>query len=132
MVRQGVSTAISKQSVIEFDTSSGHSEQLPGPTDLLAMALAACLLKNVERFSHVLPFRYEQASVTVVAEQQQAPPMLSRLTYSLHLVTDEPQHLVDLLHRNLQRHGAIYNTLAAACEVSGEVLPQRPHEIVAR
>lgn len=132
VVRPGVSAATSKQAVIEIDTSAGQSEILPGPADLLTMAFAACVLKNVERFSHILPFRYQEASIRVVAERQEAPPKMIRVTYSLQLVTDEPEHRVELLHRNIRQHGTIYNTLAATCDVSGEVLAQHSDKIVAR
>lgn len=131
VVRPGVSEATSKQAVIEFDTSAGQSEVLPGPADLLTMAFAACVLKNVERFSLLLPFRYEQASIKVIAERQDAPPKMIRVTYSLQLVTDEPEQRVDLLHLNIRKYGTIYNTLTASCEVSGKVLVQRPQGIAA-
>ena len=121
MVRPGVSAATSKRALIEFDTSAGQSDLLPGPADLLTMAFAACVLKNVERFSHILPFRYEEASIEVTAERQEVPPSITRITYSLQLVTDETEHRVELLHRNIQRYGTIYNTLAAACAISGNV-----------
>jgi hypothetical protein len=55
-----------------------------------------------------------------------------RVTYSLHLVTDEPEHRVELLHRNIRKYGTISNTLAPTCDVSGKVLVQRPDTIVAR
>jgi hypothetical protein len=37
-------------------------------------AFAACVLKNVERFSAILPFRYETAWIVVRAERQ-VPPL---------------------------------------------------------
>jgi uncharacterized OsmC-like protein len=132
VVRPGVSAATSKQAVIEFDTSAVRSEILPGPADLLTMAFAACVLKNVERFSQILPFRYQGASIKVVADRQEASPKMIRVTYSLQLVTDEPEQRVELLHRNIRKYGTIYNTLAATCDVSGKVLVQRPDKIVAR
>ena len=131
-MRPGVSAAASKQAVIEFDTSAGQSEILPGPADLLTAAFAACVLKNVERFSQILPFRYQEASIKVVAERQEAPPKMIRVTYSLQLVTDEPQQRVDLLHRNIRKYGTIYNTLAATCDVSGRVIVQRLDKMVTR
>ncbi len=124
-VRHGVSAATSKQTTIEFDTSASGSEVLPGPADLLTMAFAACMLKNVERFSELLRFSCQEASIKVESERQDTPPKMTKITYSLHLVTDEPQHRVDLLHRNIKQHGTIYNTLAAVCEVSGEVSVRR-------
>ena len=57
----GGATIATRASTISFDASSSTGELLPGPADLLAAALAACILKNVERFSGLLPFRYERA-----------------------------------------------------------------------
>lgn len=128
VVRPGVSAATAKETVIEFDTSAAQSEVLPGPADLLTMAFAACVLKNVERFSHILGLSYEQASITVMSERQDAPPKMTKVTYSLRLITDEPDHRVDLLHRNIRQHGTIYNTLAATCEISGELIVERPNQ----
>ena len=45
----GAATIASRASTIAFDGSAGTGELLPGPADLLAAALAACILKNVER-----------------------------------------------------------------------------------
>lgn len=127
VVRPGVSAATSKQELIEFDTSASQGDALPGPADLLTMAFAACVLKNVERFSQILRFRYEAASIHVVAERQDAPPKMTRIAYSLKLVTDEPDSRVELLHLNIRRHGTIFNTLAATCEVSGDLSVVRPN-----
>lgn len=93
----------------------------PGPAELLAGAFAACLLKNVARSSALLPFAYDSASVTVTMHRQEAPPRFTAIEYALHIVTTEPEHRVELLHRNLQKFGTVYNTLAAVCDVSGDV-----------
>lgn len=56
--RPGGKAAITSHgNLIAFDGSASTGEALPGPADLLAAALAACMLKNVERFSGILPFR---------------------------------------------------------------------------
>ncbi|MET8544316.1 hypothetical protein ABZW03_27285 [Kitasatospora sp. NPDC004799] len=52
----------------------------PGPADLLAAAFAACLLKNVERSSWLLPFRYQRAEVDVQLRRQDAPPRFTAVT----------------------------------------------------
>ena len=54
---------------VAFDGSAGRGA-LPGPADILAAALSACLLKNVERFSHLLSFRYVAAAVDVDLERE--------------------------------------------------------------
>jgi uncharacterized OsmC-like protein len=104
-----------------FDGTAGRLDELPGPADVLSAALCACILKNVERFSHILPFRYESASVEVTAEREEPPPRIVRVTYKLQIVTDEPPAHVDLLHRNILKFGTISNTLAAACDLSGTI-----------
>ncbi len=119
---RGVSSAMVKETEIVFDTSAGQSGVLPGPADLLTLAFAACVLKNVERFSGLLPFRYEDASIEVTSERQTAPPRITELRYVLRIQTDEPPQRVDLLHRNIKKFGTIYNTLAMACNVTGEIV----------
>lgn len=120
----GTAIATVKGVSIAFDATSGQSETLPGPADLLAAAFAACVLKNVERFSGLLPFRYERAEIDVSARRQDSPPRMVSVHYTLRIVTDEPAHRLELLHTNLRRHGTIYNTIAATCEVTGEVLAE--------
>lgn len=90
-----------------------------GPADLLATAFAACVLKNVERFSGIMPFRYDSASISVTAEHEGRPSRISRIRYLLRIKTDEPLQRVALLRRNIERFGTILNTLSAACEVRG-------------
>lgn len=130
IVGPGVSEATCKASRIAFDSSPGQSPELPGPAELLASAFAACLLKNVERFAGILPFHHDGASVRVSAEREDHPPRFARIRYELRIITDEDPARVDLLHRNLRKHGTVYNTLAAVCDVSGQVIaeaaPARP------
>lgn len=122
----GTSTAVTKREEIRFDSSPVQGDELPGPADLLTAAFAACMLKNVERMGDLLPFGWTSASVEVRAERQDSPPQMTAISYRLEVVTDEPEHRVELLHRNISRYGTIYNTLAAVCGVSGEVVAVRP------
>lgn len=122
----GPATIESHASRITFDGSAETGELLPGPADLLAAALAACMLKNVERFAHILPFSYRQAQIEVEVERAEPPPRIVRAHYTLTIATDEPAHRLDLLHRNILRFGTITNTLAAACELSGTIHAERP------
>lgn len=125
VVGPGVSRARIKASAIDFDTAAGETASLPGPADLLVTAFAACVLKNVARFAERLPFRYRGAAIHVTAEREDRPPRIARLHYVLRVNTDEPPHRVDLLHRNVAKFGTIFNTLAAACAVSGETVAER-------
>ena len=120
----GPAVAHAGSETITFDGSWGAAvpSGLPGPADLLASAFAACLLKNVERSSQLMPFRYEDVDVVVTAHRQDSPPRFTGIHYELYLVTDEPPRRVELLHENLRRYGTVYNTLASVCEVEGTIV----------
>ena len=53
--------------------------------------------------------------------REEPPPHIVRMRYRLRVVTDEPAAHVELLHKNIRKFGTITNTLAAACDVSGEI-----------
>jgi uncharacterized OsmC-like protein len=109
-------------SVLRVDAGAERDLIHPGPAELLCGALAACLLKNVERFSQMLPFRYEGARVQVTAERQERPPRFTRFTYHLEVVTDEPPRRVQLLHHNVRTYGTVSGTLGEVAEVVGELV----------
>ncbi|MCK6513549.1 OsmC family protein [Myxococcota bacterium] len=107
---------------LAIDAGAQRDLVRPGPAELLCGALAACVLKNVERFSTTLPFAYRAARVTVQAERQDSPPRFTRFTYSLELVTDEPPRRLALLQRNIEKFGTVSGTLGLAAEVVGELV----------
>lgn len=121
----GIGEIRTKRTVVRFDSSPRQGDELPGPADLVTAAFAACIIKNVERMSEILPFSYRSASVQVHAERQDRPPKITRIRYAIEVDTDEPDHRVELLHRNIERHGTIFNTLASACDVSGTIAAVR-------
>lgn len=125
IVGGGRAEASAGTETIVFDASCASPPSgLPGPAELLASAFAACLLKNVERASHLLSFRYGGAEVDVIARRQDSPPKFTEIMYELRLTTDESDRRVELLHLNLRRYGTVYNTLAAACHVEGKLVPR--------
>ena len=113
--------AAGDQLPLETQWQPDHASTHPGPADLLASAFAACLLKNVARSSTLMPFAYTSVDVEVTLHRQDAPPLFTALEYSVHLVTPEPAHRLELLHRNLEKFRTVYNTLAAVCKVTGTV-----------
>ncbi len=123
-----VGMARAKQAQVFFDVSPTQSDDLLNPAELLLSSLAACMLKNVERLSPVLRFSYTAVSVEIEGEREDRPPRMTSITYTLHLWTDESPTRVDLLHRNLQRQGTIYNTLAATVPLQGHIEVHAPAE----
>jgi uncharacterized OsmC-like protein len=118
--------AVGKTATVVFDTSAGQSTTLVGPAELLLTAFAACILKSMTRFSDLQPFAYASASIEVEGEREDRPPRLVHLRYTLRVVTTEPEHRLSLLHRNIVQFGTIYNTLAATCDIAGEIVAVDP------
>ena len=114
-----VSTARAKRAQIYFDSSPDQTEHLMNPAELLLSAFAACIIKNVERYSRLIHFSYQGVAIRVHGVRESPPPRFTQVQYEIDLWTDETPHRVDLLHYNLRKFGTIYNTMAAACDVSG-------------
>ena len=90
-----------------------------------AAALAACILKNVERFSKMPRLSYRRATIRVAVEREEPPLRIVGARYILRLETDEPEARLELLHRNIRKFGTITNTLAAAADLQGEIVAVR-------
>lgn len=113
------SRAASKAAELTLDTSTAGRADAFNPAELLLASLAACILKGVERMIPMLRFELRGVEVTITGERQDAPPMMTRIGYAILVDSDEPDHRLDLLHRNLRKYGTIQNTLAAEVEVQG-------------
>ncbi|HEY0994856.1 MAG TPA: OsmC family protein [Gemmatimonadaceae bacterium] len=91
------------------------------PAELLLTALAACLLKGIERVTPMLTFELRSAAVRVHGIRQDSPPRMLSVEYELAVDTDESDSRLDLLHRNLQKYGTVFNTLSRALDLTGTI-----------
>lgn len=91
------------------------------PAELLLASLAACILKGTERVIPMLKFDLRGLEVSLHGERQDSPPKMVKIGYQIVVDTDESDQRIDLLHRNLQKYGTIYNTLAGATKLSGRI-----------
>ncbi|RMH65168.1 MAG: OsmC family peroxiredoxin [Calditrichaeota bacterium] len=117
----GGATATANQSTVPFDASAERDATLPNPAELLLTALSACILKNVERFSGLLGYRYRRAEVTVEGWRTDAPPYMARIRYDIRIDSDMNARTLQLLHKNILKHGTITNTLMRASELEGHI-----------
>ncbi len=103
--------------LIDIDVK-GRSDAF-NPAELLLAAVAACILKNMERIAPLIGFRYRGATVKVHGVRQDSPPKMARIDYVISVDTDEETHKLDLMHRNIRQYGTVYNTVAAGTEIDG-------------
>ncbi|HQV51910.1 MAG: OsmC family protein [Flavobacteriales bacterium] len=115
----GEAHGVANNGAVRFDASVSGQDGLPNPTELLLTALAACMLKNVERFSEILKFDYETADIEIYGVRNDSPPFISEITYTLTITSDMEERTKDLLHRNILKFGTITNTLARSTQLNG-------------
>jgi uncharacterized OsmC-like protein len=115
------STAVSHGASVELDTTLAGRTDAFNPVELLLAALAACMLKGVERAAPMLKFQFRSAKVRLHAVRQDAQPKLVSIDYELSIDTDEPDRRLELLHVNVIKYGTISNTLAASVSLTGTI-----------
>ena len=110
-----------KQSNLDFGTTSKTAETLPNPAELFLSSFAACILKNVERFSGMMKFTYTKATLEVNATRLENPPRMDNIVYDLTIYTHDKKLNSDLLNKNIEKFGTIYNTVKLSCSISGTI-----------
>ena len=111
-----------KQSNIAFGTTEKTADELPNPAELFLGSFAACILKSVERFSNFLHFEYDKAAIKVSATRLEKPPRLEDLHYELTIFSKDEKLNIDLLKKNVEKFGTIFNTVQKTCSISGTVV----------
>lgn len=108
-----------KEAEIALDTDPAGRADAFNPAELLLAAVAACLLKGIERVGPMLKFGWRGATIHIHGVRQDDPPKMVRIAYEIVVDTDESDARLDLLHRNLRQYGTIHNTVAAAVQLAG-------------
>ena len=110
-----------KQSTIDFGITAESSDSLPNPAELFLGSLSACILKNVERFSNLMQFDYSNAEIIIGAIRQEKPPKMDEIHYVLKIYSQDANLNLDLLQKNIEKFGTIYNTVKATCDITGTI-----------
>lgn len=115
------SLATVRAASVELDTSLAGRDDALNPTELLLAALAACMIKGIERVAPMLRFEFSGVDVRLHAVRQDAPPKLLSIDYELVVDTAEPDRRLELLHTNVRKYGTISNTLDGALTLTGTI-----------
>ena len=113
------SLAVAKDAEVVLDTDMAGRRDAMNPVELLLSALAACMLKGIERVTPMLAFQIEGAEVQLEAIRQDAPPKLTLIRYQITVDSAETDQRLALLHRNILKYGTISNTLSGAVPLEG-------------
>ncbi len=116
------SLARCKDAEILLDTDVNGRRDAFNPAEMLLAALAACMIKGIERAAPMLKFDVRGVEVRLHGVRQDAPPKMSGIDYEIVVDTDEDDRRVELLHTNVRKYGTIFNTVAAATTLSGRMI----------
>ncbi|MFT5892767.1 MAG: putative OsmC-like protein [Dokdonia sp.] len=110
-----------KQSEIAFGITPESADILPNPAELFLGSFSACILKNVERFSMFMNFEYSHAEITVNATRLEKPPRMDNIQYELKIYSQDDTLNSELLKKNIEKFGTIFNTVKTSCTITGEI-----------
>ena len=115
------STASAKSATLTLDTALSGRVDAFNPAELLLAALAACMIKGIERVQPMIQFDFRGVEVRLHGVRQDSPPRISAIDYELIVDSDEPDRRLELLHTNVRKYGTVSNTLDAALTLTGVV-----------
>jgi uncharacterized OsmC-like protein len=115
------SVAATKDAEIVLDTNLKGSRDAFNPAELLLAAVAACMIKSIERVAPMLKFNLNGVWVKLHAIRQDSPPKIISIDYVLTVDTDESEQRLELLHKNVRKYGTISNTVAEATRLEGVI-----------
>ncbi len=78
-----------------MDTDLTGNAQAFNPAELLLAALAACIIKGIERVTPILKFQSDGVR------------------------QNEPPKMISIKHENVRRYGTVFNTVAPVTALSG-------------
>ena len=115
------SIAQCKNAELIIDTDLKGRADAFNPAELLLAAVAACILKNMERIAPIIHFEYQAVSIKVHGERQDSPPKISSIAYEIIVESDESDHKMNLMHENIRKFGTVYNTVLPGTQLSGSL-----------
>ena len=115
------SEAYTKDATIKLDTDINGRMDAFNPAELLLAALAACMIKGIERVSPMIHFNLRGVEVKLHGVREDAPPSMRSIDYELIVDTDESDQRLELLHTNVRKYGTISNTIARGTKFEGVI-----------
>jgi len=113
------SSAACKSAAIRLDTDLAGSPDAFNPAELLLAALAACIIKGIERVTPMLRFQLQGVEVRVHGVRQDVPPRMERIDYEIWVDTEESDTRLGRLHDNVKKYGTVFNTIAPGTSLQG-------------
>jgi uncharacterized OsmC-like protein len=116
------SEARSKDVTLEIDSGINPRSDALSPMELLLASQAACFLKGIERTAPTLNIEFTGVKVKMHATRPVLEARIDEISYLIEIETNESDERLELMHKNLKKHGTIYNTISAGTSLRGELV----------
>jgi len=120
-VSHEVSASFCKDAKIDLDTNLAGNPNAFNPAELLLAALSACMIKGIERVAPMLKFEFSGVEINLHGVRQDVPPKMESIEYEIIIDTNEDEHRLELLHKNVKQYGTVFNTVTAGTNLSGKI-----------
>jgi uncharacterized OsmC-like protein len=117
-----ISQVKNPNTVVALGTDMEGNEDALNPMELLASALAACMIKGTNRLMPLLPVDIQSMEISITATRQDSPPKVASMEYQIVVESSSDDDRLALLHENLTKFGTVTNTIAAGCELRGTLV----------
>jgi uncharacterized OsmC-like protein len=115
------SAALCKDASITLDTDLAGRKDAFNPAELLMAALAACMIKSIERVTPMLKMNVRGVEVRLHGVRQDVPPRMESIDYEILVDTEENDDRLALLHDNVKKYGTVYNTVVPGTQLKGRL-----------
>ncbi len=109
-----------------LDTDTKGRLEAFNPAELLLAAVAACMIKNIERTAPMLKLWLRAVELALHGVRPDGPPKMATLTRELIIDTDADDHRLELLHQHVRQYRTIYDAVAEGARVKGRII-RRPN-----
>jgi len=110
-----------KSATIKLDTNLTGTPDAFNPAELLIAAISACMIKGIERVAPMLNFSFRGVEVKLHGVRQDVPPKMESINYEIIIDTDEDDHRLELLHKNVKQFGTVFNTVISGTNLNGKI-----------
>jgi uncharacterized OsmC-like protein len=120
-VSHEASVSFCKDAKIDLDTNLAGNPNAFNPAELLLAALSACMIKGIERVAPMLNFEFSGVEINLHGVRQDVPPKMESIEYEIIIDTNEDEHRLELLHKNVKQYGTVFNTVIAGTDLFGKI-----------
>jgi len=68
-----------------------------------------------------MKFEYSKAEIYVEAIRKEKPPRMDEIRYLLKVYSQDDKLNINLLKKNIEKFGTIFNTVKISCSINGVV-----------